>query len=140
MCESILKVKHDDKLKITIAHESEKEIQKNKFYFRPIGKYVFGDEQMDALHEISKFNKAELFLLNEVNSKLIAKANLVKLKKTDYSLANQRKLTSAIKLWISKNLIVRIRREEYMINPNFFTPEKGTHESIEHCWKHHNNL
>jgi len=89
---------------------------------------------VEALHEISKFTKAELFLLDEVNKKMVRGANKVTITKADYSLPEQRKLTFAIKSWMTKGLMKRIRREEYMINPNFFTPPKNQHESFKNIW------
>jgi hypothetical protein len=92
-------------------------------------------ESIDALETISEFNKAELFLLKVVNENIVHGSLELKIVKSNYSLADKRKLTAAIKSWIDKKLIRRLHREHYMISPYFFTPLKNIHEDMLMAWE-----
>ena len=91
-------------------------------------------ESINAVNYISEFTKAELFLFRVVfdhkdeNNKLTLRLRL-------FSPAEQAKLKKAIQHWIKKALLVRIKREYYMVNPWFLTPPKQEQVKAMDFWK-----
>jgi len=138
MPKSKIEVQHSASLEI-VFKDKKKPPNVTLFYFRPIGvKMSHKKDSISALHTISKFSKAELFLLDEVDKKLNTEFNQISITKSKYSAADQRKLTSAIKSWINKKLIIRLQRERYMVSPYFITPPKSHHQEIDTAWRHLN--
>ena len=106
--------------------------------FRPIGKRVEGPiETINAIDYICKFNKDELFLLQEVY-KFIDDDCKLTLRPGSYTPANRARLKRAIPAWIEKELLVRLKRERYMVNPWFLVPPKDEQFSAVNLWRVHN--
>ncbi len=91
-------------------------------------------DTIDSLYEITQMNKSELLLLEIINRSHIGHTLQTKIIMAEYNLTNKRKLATGIRLWIKKGFIKRIRRQEYMINPYFITPEPGRHEILLAAW------
>ena len=102
--------------------------------FRPVGKTSWDKNSMNSLNIISKFSKAELFLLDVIQERIDVKAEVV-IKKSDFSLHKQRVITSAIKSWTTKNLIKRTKREHYLVNPYFLVPDRDFQTSAKENWE-----
>ena len=127
----------DEDIEIHFHRKKRPPKPKFLFYYRGIGiKDMKKPDSIDTLNEISKFTKSELLLLNITNEKLEGDTLQMTIVKKDYSQADQQKLTLAIKSWIQKGFIKRIRREHYMINPYFITPNVGRHEILMDAWNY----
>ena len=106
--------------------------------FRPVGKRtLWQPESIEAIEYICKFNKDELFLLREVYKSADEDSTLT-LRPKSYEPADRAKLKRAIPLWIKKELLVRLKRERYMVNPWFLVPPKHEQFSAESLWRMHN--
>ena len=128
----------DEDIEIHFRRKTKPAKPKFLFYYRGIGiKDMKFPDSIDTLDEISKFTKPELVLLHITNEKLIGDTLQMCIIKKDYPIKEQRQLTLAIKTWIKKGFLKRIRREHYMINPYFITPNVGRHEILMDTW---NNL
>jgi len=95
-------------------------------------------DSINAIDYISKFTKAELFLFYEVDRHTEENSTLT-LRPKSYSPAEQAKLKKAIPLWIKKGLLVRIKREYYVVNPWFLVPPKKEQLDAINRWKELNN-
>lgn len=128
-----------------IIDEKDRKPKKNNchnrlFYYMAIGcEDLRAENSMDAMEHIVKFTKAELFLLGIMHEQINPMDLIMTVKKSDYTVGEKQRLVSAIKLWLDKGLLRRIRREKYMINPNFITPSKDNHEVINAAWDKLNN-
>lgn len=108
--------------------------------FRPIGKRIDREpESIEAIEYISNFNKAELFLLQQAY-KLVDDDCSLTLRPGSYTPAERAKLKRAIPLWIEKELLVRLRRERYMVNPWFLVPPKNYQFRAVSHWRMENPL
>lgn len=104
------------------------------FPFKPLGKTSPRDQHtMDAVEAISHFSKAELTLLSVVNTH-IQPDNQVVIRRSDFSDKKKRQLTAAIKSWQNKNLLIRTKREHYLVNPYFFTPALKKQAQVKENW------
>lgn len=93
--------------------------------FQPIGeRNVKKPYSMNGLDIVCEFNKGELFLLKIVKDGM-DQNHIVKIKKSDYSPTDQRKITQAIKSFMKKELIHRTKREHYFVNPWFLAPRSA---------------
>ena len=98
--------------------------------FTPIGKAIMQNpDSIDALELICSFNKGELALLKVLKDGL-DRYHQVTIQKSNLSLGDNRKLTQAIKSFIKKGLLKRIRREVYMVNPFFLVPASNSQELL----------
>lgn len=91
-------------------------------------------ESINAVDYISKFSKPELFLLSEACQHTEKDSSLT-LRPKSYAAANKAKLKKAIPLWIKKGLLVRIKREYYMVNPWFLIPPKQEQVNAMDDWR-----
>lgn len=120
---------------LSVNHTSEEDviirkIKKDKwiFPFTPLGKKSMRDtNSLDAVDTITFFTKGELLLLREVKNN-INKLHEVKLNSPDRCIA------TAIRSWIKKGLIKRIKREHYIVNPYFITPSLEYQQTIKDKW------
>jgi len=109
----------------------------NKFIFHYIGigiQDMKKPDTIDAMYEITQMTKPELYLLEVINRSSIGFTLQIKIIMADYSISNKRKLAEGIRLLIKKGFIKRVRRQEYMVNPYFMTPEKDRHEILLTAW------
>ena len=103
--------------------------------FQAIGDYSPRQpESISATEYISEFSKAELFLFREV-SKHVEGNNKLTLRPSSYTPAEQAKLKLAIPLWIKKGLLIRIKREYYLVNPWFLVPTIDEQVNVMNYWK-----
>jgi hypothetical protein len=91
-------------------------------------------ESINAIEYICKFSKGELYLLLEI-SKLVEEDNSLTLRPKSFDQAAWGRLKRAISLWIKKRLLVRIKREHYMVNPWFLIPAKDEQSNAMNRWK-----
>lgn len=104
-------------------------------HFRPLGVVNYRQpESIDALEYICGFTKGELFLLKQVYGH-IDDNNRLTLRPKSYAPAEWAKLKKAIPLWRKKGLLVRLKREYYMINPWFLIPAKQEQVKATDYWK-----
>ena len=122
---------------VTVNLEQNEELRVSKkkynrkwlFPFQGMGKLsVKNIDTLDSLEIISHFTKGELTLLREVKNN-IDHYHRVTLEHSS------RSLSTAIRQWLSKGLIKRIRREHYMVSPYFFTPAIDLHEKMLEHWE-----
>ena len=103
--------------------------------FKPFGKRIDNQpETIEAFEYICDFNKAEQFLLQEVCG-LVDDDCTLTLRPGSYTPANRAKLKRAIPLWIEKELLVRLKRERYMVNPWFLVPPKVEQFKAVSLWR-----
>lgn len=103
--------------------------------FRAFGDKKYSDpESINAVDYISEFTKAELFLFREVCEHTEKNSKLT-LRPKSYTPAAQARLKKAIPLWIKRRLLVRIKREYYMVNPWFLTPPKDEQVTAMDYWR-----
>lgn len=106
--------------------------------FKPLGKRIDRDpETIEAVEHICKFNRDELYLLEQVNRHVDDDSRLT-LRPSSYTPADQARLKRAVRLWIKKELLVRLKRERYMVNPWFLVPPKHEQLSAVNLWRVHN--
>ena len=104
-------------------------------HFRAFGAFNSKDpESINAVDYISEFSKAELFLFREVCRRTEEDSRLT-LRPKSYTKADQARLKKANSLWIKKGLLVRIKREYYMVNPWFLIPPKQEQVNAMDDWK-----
>ncbi len=107
------------------------------FPFTPIGKRSMKNpESIDALDVICNFDKSELFVLSLVKAR-ISPSHEVTLNRSSLSEGEQRKLQKGVKSFLDKTLMIRLKREHYMVNPYFLTPPLALQESIKAAWEAH---
>jgi hypothetical protein len=103
-------------------------------YFRPVGiDNSRQPESIDAIDYICEFTKAELFLLQIVKDHK-AENNTITIRPKSYTPADKAKLKKSIPLWIKKRLLIRTKREHYMVNPWFFVPPKEEQRKAMDQW------
>ena len=90
-------------------------------------------ESLDAIDLICEFTTAESFLLKVVKQQK-EDDNTLTIRRKSFSLSDQAKLKTAIPSWIKKGLLVRTKREYYMVNPWFWPPRQEQLRVIDH-WK-----
>lgn len=136
MADADIEMKFDtERFQVDIM-EIKKTQVKNIFYFRPMGAINSRDpESIDAIDEMSHFNKSELFLLKIVSEK-VSSRNRIIITKSRYTKNEQVKLSAGIKSWMGKGLMKRIKREHYIVSPYFFTPAKEQHQVVSDAWKY----
>jgi hypothetical protein len=104
-------------------------------HFRAFGAFNSKDpESINAVNYIADFSKAELFLFREVCRHTEENSRLT-LRPKSYTTAEQARLKVAIPLWIEKGLLIRIKREYYMVNPWFLIPPKQEQVKAMDDWK-----
>ena len=123
-------VEDDEEIRIT-TYKSSGWIM----HFRPLGVVNSSQpESINAVNYISEFTKAELFLFRVAfNHK--DENNKLTLRLKSFSPAEQAKLKKAIQHWIKKGLLVRTKREYYMVNPWFLIPPKQEQVKAMDYWK-----
>jgi hypothetical protein len=127
----------------TVNHTAQEHVAVNVqskaswlFPFRPLGKLPMHSkpDHVDALAEICKFSKAELFLLDIVREHLEPN-NFIKITKAKYTQSVQQKVSLAISTWIKKGLIKRVKREQYLVNPYFLVPALDKQDLVKKHWE-----
>ena len=123
-------VEDGEEIRIT-THKSSRWIM----HFRPLGIVNSRQpESINAVNCISEFTKAELLLFRVV-SDLKDENNKLTLRLKSFSPADQAKLKKAIQHWIKKGLLVRTKREYYMVNPWFLIPPKQEQLNAMDYWR-----
>lgn len=108
--------------------------------FRAFGALNYKEPySLSAVDYISEFSKPELFLFREVCKHTENHCRLT-LRPRLYSTADKAKLKTAIRLWIKKKLLVRTKREHYMVNPFFLIPSKAEQRTAIQDWKTLNKI
>jgi hypothetical protein len=103
--------------------------------FTPIGKHSMRNpDSIDALDVICKFNTRELYLLSEMRANLNPTYKFT-IKRKDYSPTDYRRLTTAVRSFLTLGLIKRIKREQYMINPYFLVPSLDKQKDLIQEWE-----
>jgi len=103
--------------------------------FRALGAFdPCKPDSLCAIQYIARFSKPELFLFNEVCKHTEENSRLT-LRRGSYNSPDQERLRVAIRKWIDKNLMQRIKREHYMVNPWFLVPPKEQQLDAINRWK-----
>ena len=118
-----------------IVNVSIKDKQPWYMHFRAYGTFnPKQPESVEALEYICQFSKCELAFLREVYGQIDPDRRLV-LRLGVYSPAKQAKFKKAIQLWIKKGLMVRIKKQHYMVNPWFLIPPKELQLETMNRWR-----
>lgn len=109
--------------------------------WRPCGQYISKNPRsMDALDIITYFSKQEDILLRAVN-KQMDKNNRWVSNRAEMNQTDKIRIATGIRSWIKKGLMIRLKREEYFINPHFISPlEFDQFRRIEEEWNSLNPL
>jgi len=122
---------------------SKNESVDTPYYKMGNGRQTNKGTSMDLVHEMSKMSKPELWLFDLIISKFDGKyedyyqddfINQVLLSSKDMTGTEKKYLTSGYKLLYSKDIIRKVKRGKYMVNPKLIIPFKNADKARD-IWK-----
>jgi len=125
---------NDKKTQITVHISKDETVEIKKTKTRKPGFYMIGNgiggremEKIDFIDEIIKSSTAGQWLISKIKDALCLRSDrgyIAEIKNSDLSKYEKNMLTSGFKELEARNLVARIKANNYMINPNALIPNE----------------
>jgi hypothetical protein len=92
-------------------------------------------ESIDGRKAYTQSTKSELFVLELVDELMDKTTNIVRISLKAHNKTEKERIKTGTRKLIARGLLIRIKREHYMVNPWFFVPQRNDQAPILLEWR-----
>ena len=81
-------------------------------------------DSIDGRKAYTQSTKSELYLLELVGEGMCKSSNRIRIPMKDFNITEKERIKTGTRKLIQRGLLIRIKREHYMVSPWFFVPQQ----------------
>ncbi len=131
--EANITIGSDEELYITRKYKGRCEIK-----FNLIGKVDHrNSDSIDGRMAYTQSTKSELFVLELVDERMCKSSNRITILMKGFNKSEKERIKTGTRKLIQRGLLIRIKKEHYMVSPWFFVPQRTDQSEALHQWNKH---